>query len=266
LNTDATIDTSFVYGTGFNAQVFDVHLQSDGKILASGQFTTYNGASNYKLIRLNSDGSVDGTFVNGLTFSNGQLFMDELPSGRIAIGGVDMSSYGGNIVYNWALLNENGGLIDCTITPVSPTPTVTQTRTPTQTPTPSVTESPTPTPTVTPTEPYDVYQFEECNNPSNVFRYENVPGSLVLGETYEITGGAGFNGFATVVTDTSSGSLYAGAGVTFTLSSCPTPTPTVTETPTPTPSATPSTGGNFLLQEDSGELLQEDGGNILLEQ
>jgi uncharacterized delta-60 repeat protein len=392
LNSDATIDTSFVYGTGFNAQVLDVHLQNDGKILASGQFTTYSGASNYKLIRLNSDGSIDGTFVNGLTFSNGQLFMDELPSGRIAIGGIDMSSYDGSIVYNWAILNENGGLIDCTITPISPTPTNTQTITPTMTQTPSVTQtstptptvtitptsscpvttqymnsevvdgnkirftlwndsgytsqasslcdyilsgtmlgssgttytdartfpaaehqfqenftsvlqpgetiiyhtilsvntsactcpvivefvfvSPTPTPTVTqtptptvtPTEPYDVYQFEECNNPSNIFRYENVPGSLVLGETYEITGGAGFNGFATVVTDTSSGSLYAGAGVTFTLSSCPTPTPTPTETPTPTPSATPSTGSNFLLQEDSGELLQEDGGNILLEQ
>lgn len=286
LNSDATIDTSFVYGTGFNAQVLDVHLQNDGKILASGQFTTYSGESNYKLIRLNSDGSRDTTFNNGITFANGVLFADELSNGRIAVGAIDMSSYDGNIVYNWVILNENGGLIDCTITPISPTPTTTPTRTPTPsvtstiTPTTSETSTPTPTPTVTPTEPYDIYQFEECGNPSNVFRYENVPGSLVLGNTYEITGGAGFNGFATVVTDTSSGTLYGGAGVTFTLSVCPTPTPTITPTetntptptetetptPTPTPSETPSVGANLLLQEDGGELLQEDNGQILLEQ
>ena len=284
LNSDATIDTSFVYGTGFNAQVLDVHLQSNGKILLSGQFTTYNGASNYKLVRLNTDGSVDGTFVNGLTFSNAQLFMDELPSGRIAIGGIDMSSYGGSIVYNWAILNENGGLIDCTITPISPTPTNTQTRTPTpsvtstltptptvtetptETPTPTVTETPTPTPSATPSVAGEIYQFEECGNPSNVFRYDNVPVALTTGTTYEITssntnhilqedGGAiltesgdfldqegsnEFVGFATVVTNTSLGPLYSSNGITFTVSNCPTPTPTptTTETPTPTPTLT----------------------------
>lgn len=132
---------------------------------------------------------------------------------------------------------QQGGVVPITsevIPDVTPTPTASITPTPTITPTNTV------TPSVTPTEPYDVYQFEECNNPSNVFRYENVPGSLTLGSTYEITGGAGFNGFATVVTETGSGTLYPSAGVTFTLSSCPTPTPTPTETPTNTPTETPT--------------------------
>ena len=50
----------------------------------------------------------------------------------------------------------------------------------------------------------------------------------------------GFVGFATVVTNTSSGPLYSSNGITFTLSNCPTPTPTVTPTQTSTPTQTPT--------------------------
>jgi hypothetical protein len=180
-------------------------------------------------------------------------------------------------------------VVSPSVTPTNtPTPSITPSITPSNTPTVTPTETPTNTPTttatpsVTPTEPYDVYQFEECNNASNVFRYENVPGILNTGTTYEISGGSGFNGFATVVNYTGAGTLYGSAGVIFTVSACPTPTPTPsitptetptntpsetpTSTPTPTPSSTPSVVGNFLLQEDSGELLQEDGSGILLEQ
>lgn len=127
------------------------------------------------------------------------------------------------------------------VTPsVTPSNTATNTPTPTPTVTPTNTATNTPTPSVTPTEPYDVYEFEECNNPSNVFRYENVPGTLSVGTTYEISGGTGFTGFATVITYTGAGPLYTSSGVTFTVSVCPSPTPTPSVTPTETPTNTPS--------------------------
>jgi hypothetical protein len=36
-----------------------------------GDFVSYNGNTANKIIRLNTDGSIDGTFVSGLGFSSG---------------------------------------------------------------------------------------------------------------------------------------------------------------------------------------------------
>ena len=130
-----------------------------------------------------------------------------------------------------------------TVTPTNtPTNTETPTVTPTNTNTPTVTPTNTPTPTVTSSEPYDIYLFEECGNPSNQFRYENVPGILIIGDVYLISGPY-FNGYATVMPYVATGSLYTSVGSTFTgAPSCPTPTPTptVTKTQTQTPSVTPT--------------------------
>ena len=108
----------------------------------------------------------------------------------------------------------------------------------TPTPTPTITS----TPTVTPTEPYDVYLFLDCNDTTNYFRYQNVPGSLIVGDVYQITGGVGFNGIAKVQPYSAVGTIYNGGGVTFVGGStlCPTPTQTKTPTPTPSPTVTPS--------------------------
>lgn len=65
-NDDGTLDTTFnpvasgVRGT--NGPVHAITLQSDGKILIGGDFTTFNGSGSRRLIRLNSDGSLDSTF------------------------------------------------------------------------------------------------------------------------------------------------------------------------------------------------------------
>ena len=96
---------------------------------------------------------------------------------------------------------------------------------------------------MTSSEPYDIILFEECGNPSNQFRYEYVPGTLIIGDVYSITGGIGFNGYAQVITYSAIGTIYNGNGVTFIgAGSCPTPTPTptVTKTQTQTPSVTPT--------------------------
>ena len=136
----------------------------------------------------------------------------------------------------------------------SETPTETPTTTPTETPTitPTNTETPTQTPTTTPTQtntasPGAVYQFQNCCDPFQVFRFSPVGITLTIGSVYNITGSLDFSGCATVVTNDGSGPLYDATSVGFTGSlscaaciTCPTPTPTTTTTPTTTPSNTPS--------------------------
>jgi len=110
------------------------------------------------------------------------------------------------------------------------------------TPTPTVTPTNTSTPTPTITEPYDIYLFAECGNPSNQFRYENVPGILSVGDVYLINGPY-FNGYATVIPYVATGTIYPSVGSVFTgAPSCPTPTPTptVTTTQTQTPTVSPT--------------------------
>ena len=62
VNTDGTLDTSFNPGTGANSDVNAIAIQSDGKIVIGGEFTTINGTSANYIARLNSDGSLDTSF------------------------------------------------------------------------------------------------------------------------------------------------------------------------------------------------------------
>ena len=128
--------------------------------------------------------------------------------------------------------------------PVTPTQTETPTNTPTQTPTntitPTLTSTQTPTPTITPTEEYDIYLFAECGNQTNQFRFENVPGTLIVADNYLISGPY-FNGYATVIPYVPTGPIYPSSGSTFvSVAACPTPTPTPTVTQTQTPTNTPT--------------------------
>lgn len=62
LNKDLSIDNSFNVGSGFSTAPGDIVVQPNGKILACGGFTTYNDKAVKKIIRLNSDGTIDDTF------------------------------------------------------------------------------------------------------------------------------------------------------------------------------------------------------------
>jgi uncharacterized delta-60 repeat protein len=63
INTNGSLDTSFVSGSGLNGDAYGVTIQSDGKLLIGGTFGTYNGATAVNLMRLNTDGSLDTTFA-----------------------------------------------------------------------------------------------------------------------------------------------------------------------------------------------------------
>jgi uncharacterized delta-60 repeat protein len=112
LNTDGNLDTTFTPGTGTGtAAVASIGLQTDGKILIGGNFTSYNGSARNGIARLNSDGLLDGTFNPGSGISGGaydavQVVVPQ-SDGRIMVGGV-FSSFNGIAVNHLLRLNLDG--------------------------------------------------------------------------------------------------------------------------------------------------------------
>lgn len=113
LNTNGSIDKSFNIGDGFNGYVRAIEIQSDGKILVGGDFDDYNGTYAQGIIRLNSDGTIDTTFVYGGGFScsnNGNVFVIKvLSTGNILVGGW-FSSYDGTSANCLIELDSLGGV------------------------------------------------------------------------------------------------------------------------------------------------------------
>ena len=109
LNSDGTRDTSFNVGTGTDGRVSSILIQSDGKILISGIFTTYNGSTSQRIARLNSDGTRDTTFTtNQGTGVNSNVNSFALQSdGKILLVG-DFSSTNGVTVNRILRLNSDG--------------------------------------------------------------------------------------------------------------------------------------------------------------
>jgi uncharacterized delta-60 repeat protein len=111
LNNDGSIDESFIVGDGFDNSVYTIALQSDGKILVGGFFTSYSGVSSSGIIRLNTDGSVDNSFVIGTGFDSGVYSLKILSDGKIAVGG-GFIGYDGTTSPGIVLLNNDGSLFN----------------------------------------------------------------------------------------------------------------------------------------------------------
>jgi uncharacterized delta-60 repeat protein len=114
LNSDGTKDTSFDIGTGFNSSVASIAIQSDGKILVGGAFTTFTGSTQNYLIRLNSNGSKDTSFDVGTGFNGLPASIAIQSDGKILIGG-SFNSYQGLFTYFSILLNSNGSISNNTL-------------------------------------------------------------------------------------------------------------------------------------------------------
>ena len=131
LNSDGTLDQTFNY-TGFitdyyTANLYDVKVQNDGKIIVGGDFRGYaDSANTYNdvsyLLRLTEDGQFDDTFyydtgmdegVNSIVWS-----IDITPEGKILIGGefdqFGILGNGGNTInyydYGYIIVLDDNGL------------------------------------------------------------------------------------------------------------------------------------------------------------
>ena len=63
MNSDGSVDTSFALNMGANDTVRAIAIQSDGRIVIGGDFTNVNAVNLNHIARLNSDGTLDGTFT-----------------------------------------------------------------------------------------------------------------------------------------------------------------------------------------------------------
>jgi hypothetical protein len=56
-NNDLSLDTGFTVGSGFNNDVYAIDVDSDNEIIVGGDFTTFQGTSAVRIIKLSSTGS-----------------------------------------------------------------------------------------------------------------------------------------------------------------------------------------------------------------
>ena len=106
LSSDGSLDTGFLAtGTGASDGVLSVAIQSDGKVLIGGYFTTYNGTDRGHVARLNSDGSLDTGFLATGVGANGSVYSVAVQSdGKVFIGGRFTTYNGasrGNVARLW---------------------------------------------------------------------------------------------------------------------------------------------------------------------
>ena len=107
LNSNGTIDDTFNFGIGFNSIVYDMELQSDGKVIVVGNFSSYNGTPANRIIRLNSNGMVDGSFNSGGGFDSVVNSIGAQSDGKLVCGGY-FTDYDGTSTNSLTRLNNDG--------------------------------------------------------------------------------------------------------------------------------------------------------------
>lgn len=106
---EGTPDTTFNTGTGANDTIHTIAVQPDGKILLGGAFTTFNGASHVRMVRLNADGTIDSSFNIGTGFNSSVGCIRLQPDGKILACG-NFTNINGTIRRYIVRLESNGSI------------------------------------------------------------------------------------------------------------------------------------------------------------
>jgi uncharacterized delta-60 repeat protein len=130
LNLDGTRDTSFAIGNGAHQSgkvntlvtVGTVGVQADGKILAGGQFTGFNGVTVHSYVRLNANGTSDTSYNTnlggGITGGTANAYkVLSQPDGKGLVSGF-FTTASGTAMAGFARYNADGTL-DTGFTPAT---------------------------------------------------------------------------------------------------------------------------------------------------
>lgn len=109
LTANGVLDRTFDGGDGWNGNVLTLVVDTLGRVIAGGTFTTAGNTNRSYIVRLNSDGTVDTTFnpLNG--FNNQVEALALQPDGKILVGG-RFTAYGGVERRYVARLHPDGAL------------------------------------------------------------------------------------------------------------------------------------------------------------
>ena len=109
------LDPSFVIGgVGFTAasENYAIAVQTDGKIIVGGSFTTWNGVARNRIIRFNVNGTVDGGFTTAIgTGPNSLVRRIVIQSDTKIIVAGDFTLWNG-VTTNRVVRLENTGAVD----------------------------------------------------------------------------------------------------------------------------------------------------------
>lgn len=113
LNTDGTEDTDFYnnLGSGFNGEVSynrPCLIKDDFSTILVGSFTSFNGETRNRIVKLNYDGTEDTDFYNSLgsAFNSAVYCIRKLTNGDYIIGGA-FSSFNGTSLNRLLYLNQD---------------------------------------------------------------------------------------------------------------------------------------------------------------
>jgi uncharacterized delta-60 repeat protein len=115
LNADGSTDTNFDLNLNASATVRAIAIQSDGRILIGGDFTSVNGMALNHIARLNTDGSLDNSFTGSIaTTTNGTVNAIAVQlDGRIVV--VGQFSQASGVTRNGITRLLSNGAVDPTI-------------------------------------------------------------------------------------------------------------------------------------------------------
>ena len=115
LNTDGSIDNTFSVGTGFSNISSGSAVDSTGKIVIVGSFGSYSGSSSPRIVKLDSNGTIDNTFNVGAGFNNAAIDVLINPDDSMYITGY-FNSYNGTLVSQGITKLLSTGTIDISFT------------------------------------------------------------------------------------------------------------------------------------------------------
>ena len=119
LDLSGSVDTSFNIGKGFNGPVYAITLKDD-KLYVGGDFTTYSGSSNVnRIVRLNSNGTIDNTFNTNEGFDNTvySILLSTITNDDAIFVGGNFTKYSNNFNSNKIIKITGSGNIDPTFNP-----------------------------------------------------------------------------------------------------------------------------------------------------
>jgi uncharacterized delta-60 repeat protein len=110
LHPDGLLDETFLPTFGAPHGISSVALDRDGKILIGGSFSYVNGIARTNLARLNTDGSLDNSFLNGMSGPNAYVSSILIQNDtKILVAGM-FTQFNGVSTTNVVRLNTNGTL------------------------------------------------------------------------------------------------------------------------------------------------------------
>ena len=110
-NQDFSLDAAFQQ-PAISFAVYDIAIQTNGKIIIAGALTAVNSFPISRIARLNADGTIDTSFNIGTTGANNPIRVVQiLADGKILIGG-DFTAFNGTTANYVARLNPSDGSLD----------------------------------------------------------------------------------------------------------------------------------------------------------